>query len=258
MIGLFVIHPRAPYPPPVQKDFGFVLQEWAILPNNTVPNTLSMEFNWLTMNGKAGPGHHADARQAGRARAHPLRQHRHGPPSHAPARAPVRGDRHRGRAHPGDAVVPQEHGPGRRGAGPRRRVRRRPPRRLDAALPPAAPHDEPDGLDGRADGPRRPRHAHRRAAWRRGWGWCARTMRSRPDLGPSLGRGTGIDHRRRSWCRTRSARPHDPHASHGGEPGAVPAAPGASPASPRTCGSPWTRRWPRRRRRAWRPAGPGP
>jgi hypothetical protein len=32
-----------------------VLQEWALLPNNTVPNTLSMEFNWLTFNGKAGP-----------------------------------------------------------------------------------------------------------------------------------------------------------------------------------------------------------
>ncbi|MEZ5396748.1 MAG: hypothetical protein R2724_28715 [Bryobacterales bacterium] len=33
-----------------------MLQEFALLsPNNTVPNTLSMEFNWLTMNGKAGP-----------------------------------------------------------------------------------------------------------------------------------------------------------------------------------------------------------
>jgi FtsP/CotA-like multicopper oxidase with cupredoxin domain len=55
MIGMFVIHPRAAYQPPVQKDFGLILQGWAILPSNTVPNTLSMEFNWLTMNGKAGP-----------------------------------------------------------------------------------------------------------------------------------------------------------------------------------------------------------
>ena len=39
----------------MQKDFGLILQGWAILPNNTVPNTLAMEFNWLTMNGKAGP-----------------------------------------------------------------------------------------------------------------------------------------------------------------------------------------------------------
>jgi FtsP/CotA-like multicopper oxidase with cupredoxin domain len=55
MLGLFIIHPREPYRPPVQKDFGIVLQEWAVLPNNTIPNTLSMEFNWLTFNGKAGP-----------------------------------------------------------------------------------------------------------------------------------------------------------------------------------------------------------
>jgi FtsP/CotA-like multicopper oxidase with cupredoxin domain len=55
MIGLFIIHPREPHQPRVDKDFGLILQEWAILPNNTVPNTMSMEFNWLTINGKAGP-----------------------------------------------------------------------------------------------------------------------------------------------------------------------------------------------------------
>ncbi len=55
LIGLFIIHPRVPYEPRVDRDFGLILQEWAILPNNTVPNTLAMEFNWLTINGKAGP-----------------------------------------------------------------------------------------------------------------------------------------------------------------------------------------------------------
>jgi FtsP/CotA-like multicopper oxidase with cupredoxin domain len=55
MLGMFIVHPRVPYRPAVQKDFGLILQEWAILPNNSVPNSLSMEFNWLTMNGKAGP-----------------------------------------------------------------------------------------------------------------------------------------------------------------------------------------------------------
>ncbi|MGH9315787.1 MAG: multicopper oxidase family protein [Thermoanaerobaculia bacterium] len=55
MIGLFIMHPREPYRPRVDRDFGLIVQEWAILPNNTVPNTLSMEFNWLTINGKAGP-----------------------------------------------------------------------------------------------------------------------------------------------------------------------------------------------------------
>ncbi|HEU0180402.1 MAG TPA: multicopper oxidase domain-containing protein [Blastocatellia bacterium] len=55
MIGLFVIHPKLPHIPRVDKDFAFVLQEWAILPNNNTPNTMAMEFNWLTMNGKAAP-----------------------------------------------------------------------------------------------------------------------------------------------------------------------------------------------------------
>jgi FtsP/CotA-like multicopper oxidase with cupredoxin domain len=55
MIGFFIIHPKASQQPRVDKDFGIILQEWAILPNNTIPNTLSMEFNWLTFNGKAGP-----------------------------------------------------------------------------------------------------------------------------------------------------------------------------------------------------------
>jgi manganese oxidase len=55
MIGLFVIHPKTPHTPRVDKDYGIILQEWALLPNNNVPNTLSMEFNWLTMNGKSAP-----------------------------------------------------------------------------------------------------------------------------------------------------------------------------------------------------------
>ena len=56
MIGLFIMHPQEPRTTPrVDRDFGLILQEWAILPNNTVPNTLAMEFNWLTINGKAGP-----------------------------------------------------------------------------------------------------------------------------------------------------------------------------------------------------------
>lgn len=55
LIGFFIIHPKRPHAPKVDKDFGIALQEWALLPNNPVPNTLSMEFNWLTMNGKSGP-----------------------------------------------------------------------------------------------------------------------------------------------------------------------------------------------------------
>jgi FtsP/CotA-like multicopper oxidase with cupredoxin domain len=55
MIGLFIMHPKTAYSPKVDRDFGLILQEFAILPNNTVPNTMSMEFNWLTLNGRSGP-----------------------------------------------------------------------------------------------------------------------------------------------------------------------------------------------------------
>jgi FtsP/CotA-like multicopper oxidase with cupredoxin domain len=55
MIGFFIIHPKRPHAPKVDKDFGLVLQEWALLPNNPIPNTLAMEFNWLTINGRSGP-----------------------------------------------------------------------------------------------------------------------------------------------------------------------------------------------------------
>ena len=55
MLGLFIVHPRTPYAPAVQKDYALVLQEYAVLPNNPTPNSLAMEFNFLTFNGKAAP-----------------------------------------------------------------------------------------------------------------------------------------------------------------------------------------------------------
>jgi FtsP/CotA-like multicopper oxidase with cupredoxin domain len=55
MLGMFVLHPASPPSPRVDKDFGIVIQEWMLLPNNTIPNTLAMEFNWLTFNGRSGP-----------------------------------------------------------------------------------------------------------------------------------------------------------------------------------------------------------
>ena len=39
MIGWFILHPRQEYAPRVDHDFGIVLQEWALLPNNSIPNT---------------------------------------------------------------------------------------------------------------------------------------------------------------------------------------------------------------------------
>ena len=55
MLGAFIMHPKKPHQPRVDKDFVIMLQEYAVLPNNSVPNTMSMEFNWLVFNGKAGP-----------------------------------------------------------------------------------------------------------------------------------------------------------------------------------------------------------
>jgi len=55
LIGMFVAHPQTAHTPHVDHDFGIVLQEWAVLPNNTVPNTSAMEFNWLTFNGLSAP-----------------------------------------------------------------------------------------------------------------------------------------------------------------------------------------------------------
>jgi FtsP/CotA-like multicopper oxidase with cupredoxin domain len=55
LLGMFIAHPQTPHTPHVDHDFGVVLQEWAVLPNNSVPNTANMEFNWLTMNGVAAP-----------------------------------------------------------------------------------------------------------------------------------------------------------------------------------------------------------
>jgi manganese oxidase len=55
LIGMFIAHPREAHWPHVDHDYGIVLQEWAVLPNNSVPNTANMEFNWLTFNGVAAP-----------------------------------------------------------------------------------------------------------------------------------------------------------------------------------------------------------
>ena len=55
MIGLFIMHPREAYRPRVDRDFGLIFQEWALRPNSSIPNTLEMDFNWFTINGRAGP-----------------------------------------------------------------------------------------------------------------------------------------------------------------------------------------------------------
>ncbi len=55
MLGAFIMHPKQPHHPAPDKDFVVLLQEYAVLPNNIVPNSMNMEFNWLLINGRAGP-----------------------------------------------------------------------------------------------------------------------------------------------------------------------------------------------------------
>ncbi len=55
MLGGFIIYPKTAYTPHVDRDFLIALQEYAVLPNSSIPNSMNMEFNWLTFNGKSGP-----------------------------------------------------------------------------------------------------------------------------------------------------------------------------------------------------------
>ena len=54
-IGLFIAHPERAYKPKADHDYGVILQEWAVLPGSSVPNTAGMEYNWLTFNGVCAP-----------------------------------------------------------------------------------------------------------------------------------------------------------------------------------------------------------
>jgi hypothetical protein len=55
MAGLFIVHPKTAYEPTVDHDFALLIQEWAIMPQSTIPNVTSMEFNWFTLNGRSAP-----------------------------------------------------------------------------------------------------------------------------------------------------------------------------------------------------------
>jgi len=55
MVGLFIVHPVTPHTPVIDRDFCLIAQEFQIRPNSTVPDTLAMEWNFLTFNGRCGP-----------------------------------------------------------------------------------------------------------------------------------------------------------------------------------------------------------
>jgi FtsP/CotA-like multicopper oxidase with cupredoxin domain len=57
MMGMFVIHPRKPQGPKIDRDFAIMLSEWRIDPGSYRPNPMEMtDFNVLTMNSRAFPG----------------------------------------------------------------------------------------------------------------------------------------------------------------------------------------------------------
>jgi FtsP/CotA-like multicopper oxidase with cupredoxin domain len=55
MVGLFIVHPKTPHQPVIDKDFCLIAQEFQLRPNSTVPDTLAMEWNYLSFNGRCGP-----------------------------------------------------------------------------------------------------------------------------------------------------------------------------------------------------------
>ncbi|HEX8795801.1 MAG TPA: copper oxidase [Polyangiaceae bacterium] len=57
MMGFFIIHPRAPEAPRVDRDFCMMLHEWAIPPGTSRPNPAVMtDFNIFSFNSRVWPG----------------------------------------------------------------------------------------------------------------------------------------------------------------------------------------------------------
>jgi FtsP/CotA-like multicopper oxidase with cupredoxin domain len=57
MMGFFVIHPKKPETPRVDRDFCIMLQEWFIPPGAATPNpAVMLDFNTFTFNARAWPG----------------------------------------------------------------------------------------------------------------------------------------------------------------------------------------------------------
>ena len=54
LAGFFIAHPKKPAVK-VDKDYALFLQIWSIPPYSNLPDTMSMNFNWFTINGKVAP-----------------------------------------------------------------------------------------------------------------------------------------------------------------------------------------------------------
>jgi FtsP/CotA-like multicopper oxidase with cupredoxin domain len=57
MMGMFIIHPKKPETPRIDRDFAIMLMEWAIPPGTFRPNPAVMtDFNIFTFNSRVWPG----------------------------------------------------------------------------------------------------------------------------------------------------------------------------------------------------------
>ncbi|MEJ7731125.1 MAG: copper oxidase [Polyangiaceae bacterium] len=57
MMGFFIIHPRRPENPRIDRDFCIMLHEWFIPPGAATPNpSVMLDFNIFTFNARAWPG----------------------------------------------------------------------------------------------------------------------------------------------------------------------------------------------------------
>lgn len=57
MMGFFVVHPRVPEAPRVDRHFAIMLHEWFVAPGTSVPNpNIMTDFNLFTFNSRAWPG----------------------------------------------------------------------------------------------------------------------------------------------------------------------------------------------------------
>ncbi len=57
MMGFFIIHPRVPETPRVDRHFVIMLHEWFVAPGTSMPNpSIMTDFNLFTFNSRAWPG----------------------------------------------------------------------------------------------------------------------------------------------------------------------------------------------------------
>jgi hypothetical protein len=57
MAGFFIIHPKVPEQPRVDRDFAIMLHEWFVPPGSSRPNPAVMtDFNLFTFNSRVWPG----------------------------------------------------------------------------------------------------------------------------------------------------------------------------------------------------------